>query len=96
MTKYLVTYVCLLILAALQIFLGYHGVVGPNIVVRFLTFAAIEVVLIVLFFMNMSSENKAFSRFVVIFMLFVIAATNMIWTDSFRLLVYRLTGSGPS
>ena len=96
MTKYVVVYFCLLVLAGLQIFIGYRGVEGPHVVVRFLTFAAIETILVVLFFMNMSSENKSFSRFVVIFMLFVIAATNMIWTDSFRLLLYRLTGSGPS
>lgn len=96
MTKYLGVYVCLLVLAALQIFLGYRGVEGPHIAVRFLTFAGIETILVVLFFMNMSTENKSFSKFVVIFMLFVIATTNMIWTDSFRLLWYRLTGAGPS
>jgi len=96
MTRYIVVYICLLVLAGLQIFIGYRGVEGPHVVVRFLTFAAIELVLVVLFFMNMILENKSFSRFIVIFVLFVIAATNMIWTDSFRLLLYRLTGSGPS
>jgi cytochrome c oxidase subunit IV len=96
MTKYLAVYVCLLAVVALQIFVGYRGVTGPHVAVRFLTFAAIETILVVLFFMNMSSENRSFARFVVIFMLFVIATTNMIWTDSFRLLLYRLSGAGPS
>jgi hypothetical protein len=37
-----------------------------------------------------------FIKFVVYFMLFVLATMNYIWTDSFRLLVFRLTGFGPS
>lgn len=95
-TRYVIVYVCLLFLAGLQIFIGYRGVEGLHIVVRFLTFAAIETILVVLFFMNMSSERRSFLRFVAVFMLFVITTMNMIWSDSFRLLLYRLTNSGPS
>jgi len=64
--------------------------------VRFLTFAVIESILVVLFWMELGSENKVFVKFIAYFMLFVLATMNYIWTDSFRLLVFRLTGLGPS
>jgi len=51
---------------------------------------------VVLFWMNLGSEKKVFVKFIVYFMLFVLATMNYIWTDSFRLLVFRLTGLGPS
>jgi hypothetical protein len=50
----------------------------------------------VLFFMNLGSEKPGFIKFVVYFMLFVLATMNYIWTDSFRLLVLPLTGFGPN
>ena len=49
-----------------------------------------------LFFMNLGSEKPVFIKFAVYFMLFVLATMNYIWTDSFRLLVFRLTGFVPS
>jgi hypothetical protein len=64
-------------------------------VVRFLTFAVIEAIL-VLFWMNLGSEKRVFVKFIVFFMLFVLATVNYIWTDSFRLLVFHLTKMGPS
>jgi hypothetical protein len=64
--------------------------------VRFFTFAVIEALLVVLFWMSLGSEKKVFIKFTVYFMLFVLAAMNYIWTDSFRLLLFRLTGMGPS
>jgi cytochrome c oxidase subunit IV len=65
-------------------------------VVRFLTFAVIEAVLVVLFWMNLGSEKGAFVKFIIVTMLFVLATMNYIWTDSFRVLLFRLTGIGPS
>ncbi len=65
-------------------------------VVRFLTFAVIEAILVVLFWMNLGSEKRVFVKFIVFFMLFVLATMNYIWTDSFRLLLFRLTKIGPS
>jgi hypothetical protein len=61
-----------------------------------LTFAVIETILVVLFFMNLGSEKLVFVKFVVFFMFFVLATMNYIWTDSFRLLLFRLTKVGPS
>jgi len=50
----------------------------------------------VLFLMNLGSERPVFVKFFVYFMLFVLATMNYIWTDSFRLLLFRLTGYTPS
>src|ERR1700736_497244 len=96
MKKYVAVYLALLVITALQFVIGYQNIEGPQLVVRFLTFAVIETILVVLFFMNLGSEKRVFVKFVVYFMLFVLAAMNYIWTDSFRLLVFRVTGFGPS
>ncbi len=94
--KYLAVYICLLVITALQFVIGYQNIAGSQLVVRFLTFAVIESILVVLFWMDLGSENKVFVKFIAYFMLFVLATMNYIWTDSFRLLVFRLTGLGPS
>ena len=94
--KYLAVYICLLVITALQFVIGYQNIAGSQLVVRFLTFAVIETILVVLFWMNLGSEKRVFVKFIVYFMLFVLATMNYIWTDSFRLLVFRLTGLGPS
>ena len=96
MKKYVAVYLALLVITALEFVIGYQNIEGAQLVVRFLTFAVIETILVVLFFMNLSSEKQVFIKFVVYFMLFVLAAMNYIWTDSFRLLVFRVTGLGPS
>ena len=69
---------------------------GSQLLVRFLTFAVIETILVMLFFMNLGTENSGFIKFFVYFMLFVLATMNYVWTDSFRLLLFRLTGYTPS
>jgi len=94
--KYLAVYVCLLVITALQFLIGYQHIEGSQLVVRFLTFAVIETLLVVLFWMNLGSEKRVFVKFIVFFMLFVLATMNYIWTDSFRLLLFRLTRIGPS
>jgi caa(3)-type oxidase subunit IV len=94
--KYVAVYLCLLVVTVLQFVIGYQNVEGPHLVVRMLTFAIIETILVVLFFMNLGSEKPVFVKFVVYFMLFVLATMNYIWTDSFRLLLFRLTKVGPS
>jgi caa(3)-type oxidase subunit IV len=94
--KYVAVYVCLLVITALQFVVGYQNIEGSQMAVRMLTFAVIETILVVLFFMNLGSEKRVFVKFVVYFMLFVLATMNYIWTDSFRLLLFRLTKVGPS
>jgi caa(3)-type oxidase subunit IV len=94
--KYVAVYVCLVVITALQFLIGYQKIEGGQMAVRMLTFAVIETILVVLFFMNLSSEKRTFFKFVAYFMLFVLATMNYIWTDSFRLLLFRLTKIGPS
>ena len=94
--KYVAVYLALLVITALQFVIGYQNIEGSQMAVRMLTFAIIETILVVLFFMNLGSEKRVFVKFVVYFMLFVLATMNYIWTDSFRLLVFRLTKVGPS
>lgn len=94
--KYVVVYVCLLVLTAAQFFIGYQHISGSQLAVRMLTFGVIETILVVFFWMNLGSEKKNLIQFVVFFTLFVLATMNYIWTDSFRLLLFRLTGFGPS
>jgi len=96
MKRYVAVYIALLIITALQFVMGYQNIGGTQLAIRFLTFAIIETIVVVLFFMNLGTEKKVFVQFVVFFMLFVLATMNYIWTDSFRLLVFRLTGLGPS
>jgi hypothetical protein len=96
MKKYLAVYVALLVVTALQFVIGYQNIEGSQLVVRFFTFAIINTVLVVVFFMNLGSEKPGFIKFFVYFMLFVLATMNYIWTDSFRLLLFRLTKVGPS
>jgi hypothetical protein len=40
-----------------------------------------------MFFMHLWSESRKFLLFVAVFVLFVLAAMNYIWPDSFRILV---------
>jgi cytochrome c oxidase subunit IV len=95
-SKYVAVYVCLVVLMALQFFIGYQNVEGPALMVRVLTFGIIESLLIVLFWMNLGSEKPVFVKFVVFFTLFVLLTFNYSWTDSFRILLFRVTGIGPS
>jgi len=94
--KYVAVYLALLVITALQFFIGYQNIEGTALVVRMLTFAVIETLLVVLFWMNLGSEKPVFIKFVFYFTLFVLACMNYIWTDSFRLLLFRLTGYTPS
>jgi hypothetical protein len=94
--KYVAVYVVLLVLTIMQFVIGYQNIEGAAMVTRMFTFGAIEVILIVLFMMNLSAEKRTFFKFFTFFMLFVLATMNWIWTDSFRLFVFRMTGMGPS
>ena len=96
MKKYVAVYVALLVITAIEFAIGYQNIEGTQLMVRFLTFAVIDTILVMLFFMNLGSEKPGFIKFFVYFMVFVLATMNYVWTDSFRLLVFRLTGYMPS
>ena len=95
MKKYVAVYFVLLVITALEFVIGYK-VEGSQLAVRFLTFAIIDIILVMLFFMNLGLEKPGFIKFFVYFMLFVLATMNYVWTDSFRLLLFRLTGYMPT
>jgi len=82
--KYLVTYVVILAIAALQFVLAYQHIDGSQKFFSMLAIAFVEAAIGVLFFMHLSEENRAMKIFVGIFILFVLAAMQYSWPDSFR------------
>jgi cytochrome c oxidase subunit IV len=89
-TTYLVVYVCMLAIAALQFLVAYENIDGSQMFGRMLALAIAEAGLAVFFFMHLWTERHRLILFVSLLTVFVIAMMQMIWTDSFRLLVFRL------
>jgi caa(3)-type oxidase subunit IV len=82
----IVVYLCLLGIAGLQIVLAYSGSAGRGLMVRLLIVAAVQAGIAVLFFMHLRAERRSLLVFVAIFTLFVLAAMQYSWTDSFRII----------
>lgn len=55
--KYVAVYLGLLVLTVLHV-IGYQNIDGSQLLVRFLTFAPIEAILAVLFWMNLGAEIR--------------------------------------
>jgi caa(3)-type oxidase subunit IV len=83
--KYLVVYVCILVIAALQFVIAYSKITADQMFARMLFLAVVEAALALLFFMHLS-ENRGLKWFVVVFTVAVILGMQYGWTDSFRLL----------
>ncbi len=83
--RYVVIYVCLLILAALQFVIAYSNVSTFGMFARMLLIAIAEAGLALLFFMHLWAEKRGFLLFVVIFTGFVLLAMQYGWTDSNRM-----------
>lgn len=83
---YLLVYLCVLILAALQWMIAYSNLSASRMLVRMLPLAGIEALVAVLFFMHLWVEKRWFVICVVFLTLFVFASMQFGWTDSFRLL----------
>jgi heme/copper-type cytochrome/quinol oxidase subunit 4 len=83
--RYLVSYICILVFAALQFVVAYSNLDGSQMVVRMLVLAICEAFVAVLFFMHLWGEKRGFVIFVAVITLFVLAAMQYGWTDSFRL-----------
>lgn len=83
--KYVVVYVCILAIAALQFVIAYSNISGEQMLTRMLFLAIIEAALALLFFMHLA-DNRGLLWFVVIFTVFVLLAMQYGWTDSFRVL----------
>jgi cytochrome c oxidase subunit 4 len=89
LTMYLLVYVAILVISALQILVAHEHIDVYRIFIRMLLLAIIQAGLAVTFFMHMRSEKRALALFLLPATLFVLAMMNMIWSDSFRLLNMR-------
>jgi caa(3)-type oxidase subunit IV len=85
-TKYIVVYVCILVIAALQFVVAYSNIDGSQMFTRMMLLACIEAVLAVLFFMHLWVDSRGLLWFVAVFTIFVLLAMQYGWTDSYRLL----------
>jgi heme/copper-type cytochrome/quinol oxidase subunit 4 len=85
--KYLAVYVFMLVITALELLIAYSHPGGSRLLVSMLVLAFIGALLGILFFMGLASEKRSLIVAFAVFTLFVLAATNYGWTDSFRILV---------
>jgi heme/copper-type cytochrome/quinol oxidase subunit 4 len=83
--KYVLVYACILILAGLQFVIAYQHADVTATLFRMLAVAIVEAGLAVVFFMHLGSENRTFVTWVALVTLFVLAAMQYSWTDSFRM-----------
>lgn len=82
---YIVIYLCILGLAALQFFIAYTHVDTEHKFARMLFIALAEAGLALLFFMHLWAERRGFMLFVIVFTGFVLIAMQYGWTDSSRM-----------
>ena len=83
--RYIVIYLCILILAALQFVIAYAQIDTQAMFTRMLFVAIAEALLALLFFMHLWVEKRGFLLFVIIITGFVLLAMQYGWTDSFRM-----------
>src|SRR5689334_2859892 len=86
-TKYIVIYLCILVIAALQFVIAYQHIDVTAMFARMFLLAFVEAALAILFFMHMWAEKRGFLLAVMILTIFVLAAMQYGWTDSFRTLL---------
>jgi cytochrome c oxidase subunit IV len=86
LTTYVVVYIVILALSALQIAIAYDNIDGSQMLLRMLSVAIVQAGLAITFFMHMKSEKRSLALFLLPATIFVLAMMNMIWSDSFRLL----------
>jgi len=83
--KYYAIYVCLLILAAIQFYIGSLHLDTSAAFARMLMVAVVEAGIAIMFFMHLWAEKRSWFLFVVIFTVFVMGAMQYGWTDSNRM-----------
>jgi heme/copper-type cytochrome/quinol oxidase subunit 4 len=81
----LTVYVGILVMAGVQIFIGYYA---PG-VIRMLVVAAIQAFLAVMYFMHLRDEKSTLKLALIPATLFVLVMMNMVWADSYRLMVMK-------
>lgn len=85
MGKFLVIYVCILGLAALQFLIAYSHIDGSQMFGRMLAVALAEGGLAIMFFMHVGSEKRNFVFWLALVTFFVLLAMQYGWTDSYRM-----------
>lgn len=85
LTKYFIVYACILVLAGLQFVIAYQHIDLLAMIFRMFAIALLEAGLAIVFFMHLGSENRIFVTWVAIVTIFVLAAMQYGWTDSFRM-----------
>ena len=83
--KYIVIYLCILVLAGVQFLLAYSHAGTSGRFERMFLVALAEAGLALLFFMHLWAEKRGFLLFVLVFTGFVLAAMQYGWTDSYRM-----------
>ena len=85
--RYLLVYLGILILAGLQFVIAYQHIDGAQMFARMLFIAIAEAGLALMFFMHLWEEKRGLLLFIIVFTIFIIAAMQYSWPDSFRMLV---------
>ncbi|GAC1667800.1 MAG: hypothetical protein NVS9B4_23700 [Candidatus Acidiferrum sp.] len=85
--KYLVVYICMLVITAIELVIAYHHPSGGKLLVSMLLLAFIGASLGILVFMRLGAEKHSLMVAFAVFTLFVLATINYGWTDSFRILL---------
>ena len=85
MSKFLIVYACILVLAALQFVIAYTAGSTYQMFFRMAMVALIEAGLAIMFFMHIGSERRNFVTWLAIITIFVMLALQYSWTDSYRM-----------
>lgn len=83
--KYVVVYLCILLLAGLQVIVAYQHATLMGTVTRMMLIAIAEAGLALVFFMHLWAEQRGFLLSIVLFVGFVVFTMQDSWTDSFRI-----------
>ena len=83
--KFIIVYVCILVIAGLQFVIAYQNIDRSQMLTRMLILAFVEAALGILFFMHLSEERRGLLWFVVIFMVAILAGMQYSWPDSARI-----------
>ena len=86
---YVITYFCILIVAAIEFGLTYYNAGRPGLWSRLLFLAFLDGILAVLFFMHLWMESRRLLFAVILVMVFVLVSLQWSWPDSFRILYDR-------
>ena len=83
--KYLIIYLCILAIAALQFVVAYSHIDTSQMILRFLSLAVVEAALAVMFFMHLWTEKRSFLIAVAVVTIFVLLGMQFGWPDSIRM-----------